>query len=216
MTLALSGFMAKEVVFSVLILSIPERSQKLKRIFMKLDAQVSQLNDPKSVELVCLLDNRVRSISDKRNALLSYAKGQFIAFLDDDDDISEDYITEITNTIKSDPDVDVVTFNQKCSINGKRLAVTFGLNNPHEGLILEKSGNFKSIKRPPYHICGWNRKIAQSEKFKPVFDSNGQSCEDIDWCIRLYPKSQKSRHINKVLHFYHYSSEESRSVFSNS
>jgi hypothetical protein len=58
----------------------------------------------------------------------------------------------------------------------------------------------------------WRREIAQSEEFRPMYSANGQSTEDIDWLMRLYPKVQTEHHIHAPLHMYIYNSNTTASL----
>ena len=42
-----------------------------------------------------MFDNKKRSVGEKRQDLLNLAKGQYLVFIDDDDRISDDYISSI-------------------------------------------------------------------------------------------------------------------------
>ena len=202
---------ASEIKFSILMLSIPERIDSMKAAVQHLQEQADALGQGKAVEILVLLDNRSKSISEKRNDLLQMARGKYIAFLDDDDAVSKDYMSKILTAIDEN-DVDCISFNQWCSINGEPMDVEFGIGNPHGQLWRDEDGFLGDIKRPPYHMCLWRREIAQSEAFNPVYGANGQSSEDIDWLMRLYPKIQTEHHIEDALHGYIYSSQTTTSL----
>ena len=202
---------ASEIKFSILMLSIPERIPSMTSAVKHLQEQADALGQGKAVEILVLLDNRSKSISEKRNDLLQMARGKYIAFLDDDDAVSKDYMSKILTAIDEN-DVDCISFNQWCSINGEPMDVEFGIGNPHGQLWRDEDGFLGDIKRPPYHMCLWRREIAQSEAFNPVYGANGQSSEDIDWLMRLYPKIQTEHHIDDSLHGYIYSSQTTTSL----
>jgi len=202
---------ASEIKFSILMLSIPERIPSMTSAVKHLQEQADALGQGKAVEILVLLDNRSKSISEKRNHLLQMARGKYIAFLDDDDAVSKDYMSKILTAIDEN-DVDCISFNQWCSINGEPMDVEFGIGNPHGQLWRDEDGFLGDIKRPPYHMCLWRREIAQSEAFNPVYGANGQSSEDIDWLMRLYPKIQTEHHIEDALHGYIYSSQTTTSL----
>jgi len=194
---------------SVLILSIPERLRLLECLLDNLHKQIS--DDLKNeVEILVLIDNKIRSIAQKRNNLLQLANGDYVCFLDDDDSVNQQFIPQVLKATIKNPDC--VTFKQRCSINGKRLNVTFGLGNPHGELSLNEKGHYKDILRPPYHMCAFRRKLAQKVHFKDVFSQNGQSIEDFDWLKRLYPTLNTEIHLPVYLHYYNYDSTTTASV----
>ena len=202
---------ASEIKFSILILSIPERIESMKAAVTHLQEQANATGLGKSVEILVLLDNRSKSISEKRNDLLQMARGKYVAFLDDDDAVSKNYMDSILKAIDEN-DVDCISFNQWCSLDGEPMDVEFGIGNPHGQLWRDEDGFLGKIKRPPYHMCLWRREIAQSEEFRPVYGANGQSSEDIDWLLRLYSKIQTEYHIDDALHGYIYSSKTTSSL----
>ena len=202
---------ASEIKFSILMLSIPERIESMTAAVKHLQEQADAVGQGKAVEILVLLDNRSKSISEKRNDLLQIARGKYIAFLDDDDAVSKDYMSKILKAI-DDNDVDCISFNQWCSIDGEPMDVEFAIGNPHGQLWRDEDGFLGDIKRPPYHMCLWRSTIAKSEAFNPVYGANGQSSEDIDWLLRLYPKIQTEHHIDDSLHGYIYSSQTTTSL----
>ena len=202
---------ASEIKFSILMLSIPERIESMTAAVKHLQEQADAVGQGKAVEILVLLDNRSKSISEKRNDLLQIARGKYIAFLDDDDAVSKDYMSKILKAI-DDNDVDCISFNQWCSIDGEPMDVEFAIGNPPGQVWRDEDGFLGDIKRPPYHMCLWRSTIAKSEAFNPVYGANGQSSEDIDWLLRLYPKIQTEHHIDDSLHGYIYSSQTTTSL----
>jgi glycosyltransferase involved in cell wall biosynthesis len=203
---------ASEIKFSVLMLSIPERIESMKAAVTHLQEQANATGQPKSVEILVMLDNRSKSISEKRNDLLMAARGKYVAFLDDDDAVSKEYMSKILQAIDEHEGVDCISFNQWCSLDGEPMDVEFGIGNPHGQLWRDEEGFLGDIKRPPYHMCLWRRDLAITEEFRPMYGANGQSTEDIDWLMRLYPKIQTEHHIPDALHGYIYNSKTTASL----
>jgi glycosyltransferase involved in cell wall biosynthesis len=86
---------------SILICTLEERKHFLERLLSILNPQKTD-----EVEILINCDNRQKSIGQKRNELLKQASGDYITFIDDDDRISDDYVSKILNSInKSNPDV---------------------------------------------------------------------------------------------------------------
>lgn len=201
---------SNEIELTVMILSIPSRVDNAVSLMKKLEGQ---LGNRRSVEILILTDNRSQSISEKRNVLLKAARGQFVCFLDDDDGVANNYIDLLLKAVKENPNVDCISFDQFCSLDGEPMNVSFGIGNPHGQLWRNEDGLLGDIKRPPYHMCLFRREIAQSEEFRPMFAANGQSYgEDFDWLIRLYPKIQTEHHISEPLHMYVYNSKTTTSL----
>ena len=196
--------------WSILILSIPERLNKLEILLKDLEHQIA-ITGTNEIEVLIFTDNKRRSIASKRNNLLSIAEGDYISFLDDDDTISVDFVGSIYHVIRKNEGFDCITFDQFCLIDNKPLDVSFGLGNPHEGLSLDINGNYNPIKRPPYHMCIYKKNLACMHQFREVWSDEGQSVEDIDWLMRLYPSLNSEHHIKKVLHNYIYDSKTTTS-----
>ena len=200
-----------QIKLSILILSIPSRFDIVRAIIEKLTQQTSERED---VEIISLMDNKSLNVSEKRNALLSLARGSHLAWLDDDDDVADNYVERLTETIEQNPNADVISFNQQCYLDGKEARVFAQMGNPHQDVILEESGTrYKDTLRPPYHWCCWKSSLAKSEQFRfGVFSPNSHVGEDIDWLKRLYPKVEKSVYLeNDTLHIYRFTTELSES-----
>jgi len=191
----------KDVLFTVMILSIPSRIEKY---YLPLQQHLEKQIQNGTVEILTLIDNKLMSIGEKRQALLNAARGRWVGFLDDDDMVSDDYIESLTKAMLEKP-ADVITFDQHCTVNGEEFKVNFELGNPHEPFI--PGSKTLIIKRPPYHMCFWHSKIAKNIQFRS--SSYG---EDFDWISRMLPYVTSETHLNKVLHYYRYSDSTSESI----
>jgi glycosyltransferase involved in cell wall biosynthesis len=196
-----------DIKFSILILSIPSRLDSLKALYAKLEGQIG---DRKDIEVLTIVDNKKMTIGEKRNHALSLARGTYLAFLDDDDTVDDAYMTEIMKAIDTQPNVDVINFNQHCTVNGKTFFVFFGLSHPRspqEQMALNPDGTAKDLRRPPYHMCVWKSIIAKNTPF-----DNSSWGEDSRWIEKLCQRSKTEHHIDKVLHYYQYSDQTSESI----
>ena len=203
-----------DIKFSILILSIPSRFDILKPLLNKL---MVQIGDREDVEILSLMDNKSLHIYEKRNELMKIARGSHLAWLDDDDDVSDNYVSKITEAIEKNTDADVISFNQLCFLEGREARVFAKMGNPHEPVLPDPSNpqRYKDTLRPPYHWCVWKTSLAVSESFREAYaqGSTGQSMEDIDWLMRLYPKVTQSVYLeNDSLHIYRWSPATSESV----
>jgi len=112
--------MGGALLWSILIPAIPERYHSAHALLYSLLEQqsVARMQD---VELLYLMDNRRRSVGAKRNNLLAMARGDYLSFVDDDDQIAADYVQKIYRQIaaarKNNPPADVICFPQRCTLN---------------------------------------------------------------------------------------------------
>lgn len=191
--------------FSILIPTTPTRFRNgtLTNLLDLLEPQLTP-----DVEMLCLLDNKQRSIGAKRDALIQMARGDYLAFVDDDDLVHPQYVAHILEAIKwplQQPDV--VTFLQRSSINGNPYLVDFGLSHENEEARLGSNGKFVNIKRKPFHVCAWRRELVQ--KYRVPDTSYG---EDWGWVSQFIGEAKSEVKINKVLHHYIFNSKTSEAA----
>ena len=85
-----------QIKLSILILSIPSRLEQYEILQNKL---LDQIGDREDVEVLSFIDNKSLHIYEKRNVLLQAARGSHLCWLDDDDDIADNYISRLTEVI---------------------------------------------------------------------------------------------------------------------
>lgn len=155
-----------------------------------LAAAISEQIGSAPVEHLVLFDNCQRSIGAKRQALVDIARGQYIAFVDDDDDVSPDYVESLLRAAETG--ADVITFLQRAIYNGMESEVHFGVNNQDwqfnpGGITL----------RAPWHVCAWRR-----ERVEGCLFGESNYGEDLVWCQQARKRIRTAHHIDKVLHTY--------------
>lgn len=84
---------------SILIASVEERNQLMQNM-----AKILRLQGNSDVEILVNVDKGQRSIGQKRNELLEAAKGDYVAFIDDDDNISPFYVAKTLKAIDANAD----------------------------------------------------------------------------------------------------------------
>lgn len=87
-------------ILSILIPTMTRRKDYLDRIMGILNPQKTD-----EVEILINNDNGEKTTGEKRNELLDIANGDYIAFVDDDDIVSKDYVKKILQATKTNPDV---------------------------------------------------------------------------------------------------------------
>lgn len=184
-------------ILSILTPAIPERMAKLSRIVAAVEAQ--RKGRESAVEHIVLLDSRSSStIGEKRDSLLRLARGDYVAFADDDDLIYTEYVARILAAIAayradtSGHSPDVVTFRQAVTYCGHSGEVEFGLGNHNEPFAPGRT-----TKRAPWHVCAFRRPLALAHHFPPT-----NYGEDWAWARHVAADCQTSIHIDAVLHHY--------------
>jgi glycosyltransferase involved in cell wall biosynthesis len=183
------------MLFSILIPTLESRKEQFNRLYEKLGKQIAKNSLASEVEVLYFLDNKEHLLGFKRNKLIEMAKGRFVAFVDDDDDVSEDYVLLICHAIKGNPNIDCV---------GIKGIITFGGKKPHVFIHSLRYKEYFSRRgtyfRPPYHLNPIKREIACKYQFEYINYS-----EDIDWAMRICSDQalQKEYFIDDVIYFYH-------------
>jgi glycosyltransferase involved in cell wall biosynthesis len=151
----------------------------------------------RQVEHLVFCDNRMRTIGAKRQALVDIALGDYIAFVDDDDDIGDDYVSRILEATMTG--ADVITFRQRAIWNNQESEVHFGLNN-HDGPFAPGGITL----RAPWHVCAWRRSVVAGCLF-----GESNYGEDLDWCLQARRRVKTGIHIPHVIHTYRHDEKTS-------
>lgn len=186
---------------SILILTLSSRASILGRLIQKLEKQINALSLTPEIEVLIFEDNKEYSVGTKRTRLLTEARGEFVVFIDDDDDISDDYVHQFIGAIRAHPTVDCIGMRGVITTNGSDpRQVVYSLKNSAH---YEEKGVYY---RPPCHLTPIRRTIAAA--FPYIDASFG---EDSDWAMRVLASgSLKSEvFVDKVLYYYQFSPSDS-------
>jgi hypothetical protein len=182
------------MLFSILIPTLVERRAQFEKLRAKLQGQIDTSGLSADVELLELCDNRELRLGTKRNALIARAQGEFIAFVDDDDDVSDDYVRLIHHTLQAHPETDCL---------GLTGTVLFRGTHPHQFIhslaydhYFSRSGIYY---RPPYILNPIRRTVAVQFPFAGINFN-----EDIDWAMRLAKAKALQREVMLRENLYSY------------
>lgn len=194
------------ILLTVAIPSLPERMNGgLSRLFLKLQAQIG---DQKDIEILSIVDNRSMSIGKKRTRLFGIASGLYTCIIDDDDDVSDDFVAVLRDAVVKAQNADVICYNQQATINGNVWIVKTNLNHnkkhPFDQLETNYKGEPVVCRRPPWHWCAWKTEFAKNI---PFGDSN---CHEDAIFVSQAANSAKTQYVvDKTLCFYN----ESQTAF---
>lgn len=179
------------MILSILICTLPNRRSMFEVLYGKVLLQLALCNSTNLVE-VLWDDSTNIPTGRKRNMLIDKSKGDFIVFIDDDDEISDDYISSILEAINKNPNADCIGLEGYITFDGgRRKDWSISINHGHWH---ETPTHYL---RTPNHISPVKRSIAAQCKFPEI--SYG---EDMEYSKRIFPLCKTEIYINKNL--YHY------------
>ena len=176
-------------ILSVLIPCVPSRREQAWALFDKLSAQAEGLD----VEVLLLLDNKTRTAGKKREALVQASRGEYVAFVDDDDDVAEDYVSAILAALDDD-DPDVIVFNSQATINSAPPVLCL-----HDLTFPNEQYNPAGFRRAPWQMHAWRGDLARATPFPDV-----SNAEDWPWCEAMLKHVKTQAKIDRVLYHYRY------------
>jgi hypothetical protein len=179
---------AETVLLSILVPTVPGRESKLARLLASLDAQTHGRHD---VELLVLRDSRSLTIGEKRNKMVQIARGEYVAFVDDDDAVAADYVETICKSLlQAAPDV--LCFTVAVMGHGPEKPCRFHPSFGHENLAHE-------YRRKPNHLMVWRRELAAAIPFPHV-----RRHEDDAWAERMATVASRVTTVERVLYTYQF------------
>ncbi len=210
-----------KILLSILIPTVVDREEQYSRLSAKLYKQISDIENreisaimkesgkstctysPK-VDIQRYLDNKEKTIGEKRDLLYEIAKGKYSWQIDDDDDIADNAIELILNAIQSNPEVDCITFEEYVNVDGREYKSNHSLTYSswygdgsrllHDGFHYHRSPFFKDVIKTS---------IAQSVPVPHI-----RYAEDVEWSEELHKHLATEIHISQPLYRYiHISSD---------
>ena len=130
--------------------------------------------------------------SKARNKGLDEAKGDYIAFIDSDDLVADDYIVKLLDKMTENFDY--------CYLSWKTLP---------GGWNCEVKLNNIDDKFPPFNLCVWNRVYKRSMIGKIRFNPKKLIAEDAQFIREVKEEGKKKAFISDFMYFYRSSTQDS-------
>lgn len=165
-----------EPVLSILICTLDDRLNEYMKLILELVEQIK--NKIGVVEVLVESDNGEISTGAKRNLLLQRARGKYVCWVDDDDEISPYYVEEILKG--AEMDCDCMGILGYMTTNGAD-EIGWELSKDFENDTITRNGKRFYIRKTN-HIAPVKRELALLTMFPDI--SNG---EDKDYSDRLNP-----------------------------
>lgn len=151
------------IKLSILICSVEteERQIKLKKLVYELHRQISKNYAEEIIEIIIDSDNMIKSVGKKRNDLIEKAEGEYICFIDDDDFISENYLSIILNQLNSGIDILLIGIDHiQNGVKQTKILPSLYIDNLNTGEAVFKTNHF--------HLCPHKKSIAKSVLFECI------------------------------------------------
>lgn len=178
------------------IATIKSRRDQLDKL---LEHVYSQSTEHKLQVEVIVDDREQPPVGAKRQSILMQSKAHFIAFIDDDDWVADDYLDRVLGAIRSQPDADCVSLVGVITTNGRDPKRFY-----HSMEHSEWSGASDMFFRTPNHLNAIRRELALQVGFPPV-----KHGEDHSYSKAVFPKLKKEVSSgNDPLYFYQYVSRK--------
>lgn len=180
-------------VLSVLIATLPVRKMMFDRLTANLRLQITPPARTSIVEV--LADDLVEgTIGAKRNRLLFKARGTYVVFIDDDDNVPDLYIEKILNAVDSFPDVVGFVLHQMIRYNlaavcYHSLQVEFWEDYSRDGQQYRR--------RTPTHLNPIRSDLASQARFPDI--SQG---EDHEFMRQVMPLLKTEYFIDDCMYYY--------------
>ncbi len=187
------------IALTIGICTMPSRMET----FAKISKELTRQAEGKPVEIFCFMDNRKSNLSEKRNLVIAGAKGKYISFVDDDDEVASDYVDSILREIQTDPELDCIVFD----------VLVHGYNSEPKlckyGIEFEHKEAPEAYYRKPNHIMVFRTEIARRHPFRKELSGLR---EDTEWADRAWRDIGKQKRIDKVLYQYLYDASKTTQV----
>lgn len=184
--------MSKAPILSVLVPALDSRDWR--RLVNSLYRQTKFMS-PGEAEVLVELDGGGMPSGLKRAKLAWEARGDYLAFVDDDDEVSPQYMLNLVEACRHGPDV--VTFNvQLTRRNQFRVPTT----EPEVWRLGMWDNDRPRGRMSANHLCAWRRDLARSVGWCPALGYG----DDQLWYKPLHASGEvrETKHLNRVL--YHY------------
>ena len=179
---------------TVCICTISGREDSLKRLVNKLTLQA----EGKDVQVLWLGDNRKWTLGKKRMMMYFIANdSEYISFVDDDDDVSEDYVDTLLEAIEQNNGVDLINFKMQYEDRATIMPVYFSSRYENQNFV----GHYE---RQSHTLMCWRWAALHGKCYPDV-----TLFEDAYFAAEAAKRVTSEVSINKTLYYYKFDRENS-------
>lgn len=159
-----------------------------------------------SISFKILHHTHNRGLSAARNTGMGIATGDYVFFLDSDDELTPDCLEKLTNPILKDDSIEMVMGNHNVVSNG---SLVFSSNRPHfseSDLASQKAVRdfYFSFRNPRFPVEAWN-KLTKKDflECNNISFIEGILFEDNPWLFLVIKHLRHLYIVSDVTYFYH-------------
>jgi hypothetical protein len=174
---------------SILIATVGRREEKFISLLSRLMEKVDMFNG--QIEVIAYWNNGELPIGTLRQDLVEQAKGEYICFIDDDDDVPEYYCEQIMEALWENPDYvgfQVKFFNE--GVEAKPVYHSIVYDHWYE----DENGYYRGVT----HLNPIKRSIA----LQGNFGTSGEAGEDAQWAQSVKGLVKSQVYLDRVMYFY--------------
>jgi hypothetical protein len=176
---------------SFLVPTIPGREASLNRLVDSIQEKMARIAPHTRYQIDLGFDNRETSIGAKRQGMVQNAKGKYVAFIDDDDSITDAYIEDVLQMIQGNYPV--------MRLRGQIGPYTF--THSLANTLSSPMARGEEFLRPPNHLNPMMTDVAKLVHYKDAIRG-----EDLDWTIRMartgFLTHEYSSHPSRIHYIY--------------
>jgi hypothetical protein len=190
--------MNSHYLLSVLIPTVVGREEQYKRLEQRLWNDVAEQPFQHLVYWDFIKDNKEITIGEKREQLYKKSTALYSWQIDDDDSIDFFAVGKIIDAIKSNPEVDCITFEEHIDIDGK-------IEKSNHSLAYadwEGEGGKELWDGFHYHRTPFFKSVIKTEIARSVPIPHIRFGEDHQWAQALKPHLKSEIHISQQLYKY--------------
>jgi len=180
--------------WNILIPTIGQRNDRFLTLLKDLLLQTEPMDG--AVHVTALWNNGERPLSTVRQSLVDDAVGDYISFVDDDDQLPSYYVSKVFPLLDG---VDQIGWRMQCIQDGISLKPTF-----HSVCYPQWSEDDHGYYRDVSHLNPIRIELAREADFR-----RGEPPEDVSWANQMNGKVRTEHYIDDIMYVYRASSGDS-------
>lgn len=182
--------------WSILVATLNRRAPQLRNLLAGLLPQVEAVEG--AVEIVLFPNDGERPLGHVRQDLLEAARGEYVSFVDDDDEVSPRFVEAILPLLDG---VDYVGWRMQCWVDGRKLLPTFH-SLRYERWFDDRRGYYRDIS----HLNPIRRELALLGDYRVA-----TAAEDVSWAsqVRGTGRVRSEHFVDDVMYLYRYDTRDS-------